>query len=424
MRNASGGSVRFTDALRRWTSQFSRGYWTFFVAALLFEFGFGLFFFLFNLYLTDLHFNERVLGRIWASMTLGNVAGTIPAMLLVRRFGLRRLLLFSFLVVPFTFLARIAFLEAEAQYTLAFLTGVALCCWPICYSPMVARLTQEKNRTSAFSLIFAGGIAMAALAGVAGGHLPGVIIAVTREGTLVAGIRVVLLLSCATALLAAWPLLKLERDRSPAQPSLGARWFHPFLIRFLPAFLVWNVVTGSFPGFAAVYLQQFLHLPLGRVGEVFGASQLLQITAVLLTPLLFRRLGRTGGIASAQIATAAALLLLAGTHAIFPAVGWFLAYNGAQWMCGPGIYSLLMDRIPEDQRGTASAIQNLCGAMCQSGTAAVTGTCIVRFGYPALIAGNAGFALISALLFLVLGATTRQQEAGAIRASRVEGIPA
>ena len=72
----------------------------FFAAAFFFDLGFGLFYFLFNLYLTDLHFNERAIGNITASLTLGNVVATVPAILLARRYGLRPLLLFSFVCAP------------------------------------------------------------------------------------------------------------------------------------------------------------------------------------------------------------------------------------------------------------------------------------------------------------------------------------
>src|SRR5262249_35095125 len=64
--------------------RFGRGFWQFFAAAFLYDFGFGLFFFLFNLYLTDLHFNEKILGILTGTLTLGNVVGTIPVTMLVR----------------------------------------------------------------------------------------------------------------------------------------------------------------------------------------------------------------------------------------------------------------------------------------------------------------------------------------------------
>jgi hypothetical protein len=72
-------------------------------------------------------------------------------------------------------------------------------------------------------------------------------------------------------------------------------------------------------------------------------------------------------------------------------------------MCGPGIYTLLMERIPEEERSSASAIQNLSGALCQAGTAALTGVGIVNLGYNKILVANSAIALLAAVHFFLLG---------------------
>jgi MFS family permease len=384
---------------RRMRHRFSPEFWTFFAAAFFFDLGFGLFFFLFNLYLTDLHFNERAVGYIAASLTLGNVVATLPVTFLARRYGLQPLLLFSFLSAPLICMARVLILWGPAQIALAFATGMALCCWPVCFSPAIAALTEERNRTSGFSIMFATGIGMGTFAGLLGGYIPELLHSGRMHLSILGGIRIVLLLSCGVFLLGAWPLWKLKlRDRLP-EPGQRMR-LHPFLLRFLPPFVLWNVVTGSFPAFGAIYLQQVLKIPLGRLGMVFSASQLAQFAAVLAAPLLFRRRGLIKGIALAQVCTAIFLVLIGATKMVPAAVCFYLAYNAMQFMCGPGIYNLLMNRIPEQERSTASAVQNLTGAICQAGTQALTGLCIVQFGYSPVLMANAGFAVVAGLLFL------------------------
>jgi MFS family permease len=391
---------RTVAALRPWRvgRRFGSGFWTFFAAAFFFDLGFGLFFFLFNLYLTDLHFNERIIGNITASLTLGNVVATIPASLLARRLGLRPLLLFSFVCTPLICVFRLYMLWEPAQIALSFATGMALCCWPICFSPAVASLTPERHRTSGFSIMFATGIGVGSFAGVLGGYIPELLHTANSRVPLVGAIRMVLLLACGIVILGAIPLWKLRLgDRLPKSGS--PMRFHPFLLRFLPPFLLWNVVTGSFPAFGAIYLQQILHIPLARLGFVFSASQLAQFAAVLASPLLFRRWGLAGGVGLAQLCTAALLVLLGASQTTSPAVACFLAYNAMLFMCGPGIYNLLMNRIPEEERSTASALQNLCGAICQAATQAITGLCIVEFGYRTILLTNAAFAVTASLLF-------------------------
>jgi MFS family permease len=274
-----------------------------------------------------------------------------------------------------------------------------MCCWPICFSPAVASLTDNRNRTSGFSIMFATGIGMGTFAGLLGGYIPELLHKGGLHQSIVSDIRVVLLLACGLIMMGVWPLLKLKlRDRLPA-PGQRMR-FHPFLLRFLPPFVLWNVVTGSFPAFGAIYLQQVLKIPLGQVGMIFSASQLAQFAAVLGAPLLFRRRGLVKGIVFAQIGTALFLALIGATTMPRAAIGFYLAYNAMLFMCSPGIYNLLMNRIPESERSTASAVQNLSGAICQAGTQALTGICIVQFGYKPVLLSNAAFALGAALLFL------------------------
>jgi len=393
-------------------SQFSADYWAFFFAAFCMDFGFGLFVFLFNLYLTDLHFDERFIGHVLACFTLGNVAGTIPAMIAARRHGLRPLLLITFSFVPALAALRLFFLSEPAQVVLAFLTGAALCGWPICFSPVVAQLTDEDNRAAGFSIAFATGIGLGTVAGIAGGYLPQLLHSSPLQISIIGGIRAVLLMSCVIVALGLRPMSRLSLEQSVPSPGVRLRIFHPYLFRFLPAFLLWNVVTGSFPLFGAVYLQKVLGLPLGRLGDVFAASQLMQFIAVLAAPLLFRRRGLGGGVSLAQLVTAALLASLAQARFMPAAICFYVLYFAAQFLCGPGIYQLLMEQIPEAERTSASAIQNLSGALCQAGTAAITGTCIVVYGYRTLLIGNAAVAVLASLLFAWLGLHARRTDAG------------
>ena len=227
------------------------------------------------------------------------------------------------------------------------------------------------------------------------------------------GLRIVLLFACAIMATGAWPLARLKLPPQLAQTGRRLRLFHPYMVRFLPPFLLWSIVIGSFPAFGAIYLQKVMHLPLAMIGVVFAGSQLMQFAAVLSAPLLFRRPGLARGIAIAQIATAAFLVLITGATSLSFAIAFYLAYNTAQFMCEPGIYNLLMNRIPAEERSTASALQNLSSALCQAGTAAVTGSCIVLFGYHPVLLANAAFALLAAILFLALPATGKSPESAA-----------
>ena len=148
-----------------------RGYWTFFSAAFFFDTGFSIYFFLFNLYLFDRHWNEREIGWVGGAMTLGSLLGTLPAGILVRKAGIRPLLIVLFLTAPALNAVRVLWIWEPAQICLALATGVAMSSWGVCFLPAVARLTSEANRTSGFSLIFSVSVGTSMLGGLVCGYL-------------------------------------------------------------------------------------------------------------------------------------------------------------------------------------------------------------------------------------------------------------
>jgi MFS family permease len=393
---------RLTARLRSIADAFSKDYWVFFAAAFCMDLGFGLFFFLFSLYLADLHFDERFIGHTMACLTLGNVAGTVPAMIFARRKGIRPLLLMTFLCAPLLCVLRVLVLDPSAQLAIAFLTGMALCGWPICFSPAIAKFTHAENRTLGFSIAFATGIGLGSVAGLAGGYIPQLLQHYVTRMSLVGGIRIVLLSACCVVLLGLLPIVHLQIEHEAIPAGKHGMSFHPFLRRFLPGFLLWNVVTGSFGLLGAVYIQNKLGVSLGRIGTIFSASELLQFAAVLLAPLLLRRMGANRGVAFAQLGTMFFLVLIAVSRSQTAGTCFYLLYFAVQYMCEPGIYKILMEAVPEAERSTASAIQNLSGAVCQSGTTAITGICIIRFGYQSVLIANSIVALFAALAFLSL----------------------
>ena len=205
------------------------------------------------------------------------------------------------------------------------------------------------------------------------------------------------------------PILKLRLGPAERAKVRTSRLVHPFLYRFLPPFFLWCLVTGSFTPFAAVYLQQHLKIPLTNVGIIFSASQLTQLAGALLAPFFFRKLGTVVGIMCMQLATGVAIFALGSTQNVRASVILYLAFASLQFMSGPGIYSLLMSRLPDECRSTASAIQNMTGALAQAGVAVITGIMLVKYGYPRVLTCNAGVAAAAALLLILLLGSVNHQ---------------
>jgi MFS family permease len=399
------GALRSGVLLRlsSWISEkeLSREFWIFFTGALCFDFGFAIFFFLFNLFLLDVGFGVRQLGLITGAMTIGGVVGTIPVGLLAKRVRLHRLLLAGFILAPLVSVLRAYLVWERAQIGLALIAGMCFCLWSVCFSPAAARLTTERNRTFAFSLLFSAGIGMGVLGGMVGGFLPGWLQAMRPSMQTLDAKRIVLLVCCMIAALGILPVSRLRLQVE--QEKQKQPWtFDPFLFRFLPAVALWSLVIGSFSPLATAYLSRHIHIPLAHIGLIFSASQLAQVVAVLMAPAVFKRFGLVTGIMYTQVATAIALGALARANAVSVVVVLYLSFTAFQWMSGPGIYSLLMNRVAENERGSASAANIFVTSLCQAIASAVSGAAFVTFGYPVVLSAIAGMALLAAFLFRML----------------------
>jgi len=387
----------------------SRSFWVFFLAAFAFDLGFAIYYFLFNLYLLDLHFNERAIGLVGGALALGSVLGTLPAGFVARKIGVRPLLVVCFIAAPVMGALRAVAVGEPAQVVLAFLCGVAMCLWGVCFLPAIARLTSQENRASAFSLIFSVSIGSSALGGIVCGYLPQWLH--TAGFTLTPGEvkRTILLASCAIAATGLFAVLKLhlpspQANATEADSSLwsmgGWRWkLHPFLLRFLPAMMLWTGVMASFVPFANVYLSRQLNLPIVRIGVIFSLSRVVQLCSGLATPLLFRAIGLVKGIAVTQILTAVALGCLATTQSPRLAMVLYLGFFAMQWMSSPGLYNLLMSGVPDSERSTAAAMTLFCNAVVSAVATALAGTLFSKFGYSRVLIGVAALTGVAAMLF-------------------------
>lgn len=388
------------------------GFWIFFTAAFFFDAGFSVYFFLFNLFLLDLHFNDRWIGFIGGAMTLGSLVGTLPAGAVARRFGVRPLLIFCFLAAPACGILRALWVWPPAQLALAFLAGIAMCGWAVGYLPGIAALTREENRAAGYSLVYSVSVACAALGAVVCGNLPHWLSRMGWAMPDVAVKRLILIASCALAVGGLGAILRLpalDRSRSDAPAEIpamrrlaGLFRLDPFLVRFLPAIALWTVVLASFTPFANVYLSRNLHIPLASIGLIFAATQALQVGGAMLNPLLYKSAGLVNGIAASQIVTALTLFLLAISSHGSGSIALFLGFSAVQWMSTPGLYNLLMNETPEANRSTAAALTMFTTSLVSSIATACAGSLFARFGYPPVLLGLAAFTLAVAILCSVV----------------------
>lgn len=396
----------FWNAATLWLRGYNlnRRFWLFFTAALCWDAGFGLYFFLFNLYLLDFHMNERAIGLINGALSLGVVAGTLPAGILIRRFGTRRLLLFCFLVAPLLGMLRAILVQELVAIALAFFAGVVMCIWTVCFLPVTASLTSESNRAAATGLIFSVGIGATACGAAASGYL-WQWVAMLDSGLGAADVkRIVLLLSSGIVACGLVPLMRLpEVSTAPPQPVALRQQLavlrHPFLRRFLPCMALWSSLLGAFTPFAAVYFVQQRHVSLSHVGLIISASQLAQLIGGLLVPLAERGLGMVRGIVVSQLATGVLLALTAFSSDPAWCIVFFCGYSAAQWISSPAMYTLMMNNVAETDHASASALIMFSNFLLTAAATSAMGILLLYLGYPAVMIALASLECMLAVGF-------------------------
>ncbi len=379
----------------RWrmrSSGLSGGYWLFLGASSFFVLGMFIYVLLYNLYLMDLGFREDFVGQVNSASTAGMVAAILPAAALARRWGLGRMLLVSFASVGAISVVRVLVTNRAPLLALALASGAAFSLYVVSLAPAIARLTSDKARSVGFSVSTSSSIALGIFGNWLGGHLPGWL----------GGKRPAMLAGCALLALALWPSARLRIGPAPTE---GAKLYprNRFVVRFLIVWAIWNLATGSFNPFFTTFLAH-LRTPVERIGSIMAGSQLAQVLALMLAPLVLRKMGLVSGTAAMLLATALAMGGLAAGPVGWAAAAVFMAYTSCQWMTDPGINTLLMDRVREQERTGAAALMMLVSFAAQLVASLAGGAAIAKFGYSAMLAYAAVLAAVAAVAFHTLPA--------------------
>lgn len=387
-------------ARRGWFHRYKLGksFWIFLSASCLFNFGMFIFVLLYNLYLIDLGYKEDFLGWVASVTTAGNILGTFAAVMLNRRVGLKASVMGFFACIPFVLALRALVTGQVALLGFAFLAGLLFSIWAISFAVVIAQLTTDEQRPVAFSVYLATVIGVGVVADPVGGRLPGWL--ATLFGTTEAAQtkQWALLLACALLALAFLPASRLRL----ARPESGEKVRYPrspFVLRFLIAVAVMSIATAAFNPFANAFFSQYLRMPAHQIGLVFSGGQFAQVIAILLSPLILRRLGLVWGVASMELAAGLSLALLATGPSAMVAVAGFAGYMAFQWMDEPAMESLLMTRVAPHERSGAAAMMYMTIFAAGAVTAPLAGKGITRFGYPAVMGAAAFLLLLGGMMF-------------------------
>lgn len=375
-----------------------RSFFVFLAASCLFNVGMFMFVLLYNLYLLDIGYKEDFLGWISSVTTAGNMIGTVFTVILNRKIGLQRSLVVCFAATAVIAAMRSLVVGKAGLLVLGFSAGLFFALWAISITVILAQVTTASIRPYAFSVYMATVIGIGIVAEPLGGHLPLWLNHFFGPAGTAQSKQWALLLSAAIVSLAVLPAIYLRLPEA----ARNVRASYPrssFVIRFLIAVAVLNIATASFNPFANTYFASYLKMQTQHIGFVFSGSQLAQVIAILLSPLILKRFGLIWGVVSMELAAGISLATLATGPPVLLATLAFAGYMAFQWMDEPAMETLLMTKVQPHERSGASALMYMVIFASGAIAAPVAGAGLTRFGYPTIIVSASFLLVVGALLF-------------------------
>jgi MFS family permease len=306
---------------------------------------------LLNLYLLRLGYGPEFIGLVLGLGHLVWAAFAIPSAAIGARFGTKQAMTAGMLVNA---VGAILLVSSELLPS-ALLSAGLLVSWTICWigaalgvvnsAPYLMSVTDDKTRGFAFSAQQTVMAATGFAGSMAAGFLPG-LLAGPMNLTLddPAPYRMVLLLPPVAYILGA---LAFHRARSAAaqvaEPGqVETRSAPVFIFLFIGILVAMQSFSEStVRSFFNVYLDTVLSIPVGQIGGIMGATQLLLVVFSLAVPVVLARFGNLGALTLATLGMSLFIVLISlATTGLWVA----LAYVGMSIMTmmmvtARGIYS-------------------------------------------------------------------------------------
>lgn len=390
------------NAMLRWleSKKLPRPFWMFLLASCLFNTGMFIYVLLYNLYLSDIGYKEDFVGLMTGFSQAGTILGTFGAVALTRRVGMQRAVVVCLAGTAIMAVVR-ALVVGQTLLGVTFVAGMFFALWAISITVIIAQTTPAEQRPVAFSVYFATVIGIGIGADAIGGYLPTWLDALFGATTPAQSKQRALLAGCAFIFLSILPVLYLRLASAPDRERVR----YPrssFILRFMIAVAVLNIATAAFNPIANLYFSEHLDLPAHSIGLIFSAGQLVQVVAIIISPLILKRLGLVWGIMCMELAAGVSLAMLAtGPTAIGAAIG-YAGYLAFQWMDEPAMESLVMTKVEPEERSGAAAMMWMTVFAAGAISAPFSGKAITEVGYAVVIGAAACLLLLGGVLFGLL----------------------
>jgi MFS family permease len=412
---------------QEWASQiktYNRNIRLTFIANILTQIGLGVFMVIYNFYIRELGFNQIVNGKVIAMTSLATALMLIPAGILSDKAGRKKLMLYGAVATGLILFTR-SIVESQSLLILfAFGTGLASAFIQVSIIPWLAENSKPEQRVHLFSIHFA----LMTGANVVGSLLGGIL--TDLFGMMVPGlesIRFTLMIGSFLFMAALIPILKLNEKR-PSRISASDMKEKPKGIphkasfKIILLFAIAQLMIGFGAGLVIPYLNLYFAdrfmASNSLIGLVISLGQGATAVAMIIGPMVVRRLGEVKAVVVLQMLSLPFLLLTAYTQNFWLAALGFLFRQALMNAGNPIQMSLMMSKVDDSMKGLANSVNQMVFNLGWAVMGPVSTGIVLKYGsywgYATVFTITAGLYLIGSTYFFVVFKTMDKPKSGMV----------
>jgi MFS family permease len=399
---------------QEWVTQF-RGYNRNIRLALLgsifIQIGMGIFMVIYNFYVRELGYAEDVNGKIISMNSLATALILIPAGILSDRLGRKKVMLFGALITGFLLIFR-SITEAQNLLILfGFLTGLAMAFVMVSGIPWLAENSTDEQRVHLFSIQFA----VMTGANVIGSILGGALTDLFSLGfTEVVSIRYTLLIGAIIFLIGIIPMTKFKEQRKTKLKNKSPIKGHLKLEKNKYTMIILFAIPALLIGFGAGLVIPYLNLYFSdrfaasntMIGFIISLGQAATAIAIIIGPLVVRKVGEVKAVVILQLLSLPFLLLTAFTEHLWLAAVGFLFRQALMNAGNPIQSSLMMSMVDDSVKGLANSVNqmvfNLGWAVMGPVSTGIVLTYGTYWGYATVFTITASLYLLGSIYYFIV----------------------
>jgi MFS family permease len=412
---------------QEWSAQiktYNRNIRLTFIANILTQIGLGIFMVIYNFYIRELGYNELVNGKVIAMTSLATALILIPAGILSDKAGRKKLMLYGAIATGLILFSR-SIVESQSLLILfAFGTGLASAFIQVSIIPWLAENSKPEQRVHLFSIHFA----VMTGANVIGSLLGGIL--TDLFSMMVPGlesIRYTLMIGSFLFMAALLPIMRLNENR-PARISAGdikeksKTIPHKASFKIILLFAVAQLMIGFGAGLVIPYLNLYFAdrfmASNSLIGLVISLGQGATAVAMIIGPMVVRRLGEVRAVVVLQMLSLPFLLLTAYTQNFWLAALGFLFRQALMNAGNPIQMSLMMSKVDDSMKGLANSVNQMVFNLGWAVMGPVSTGIVLKYGsywgYATVFTITAGLYLVGSTYFFVVFKTMDKPKSGIV----------